>query len=165
MSSLTTSRVHSAAALAALGRIPRGAGWSRPSAPVPSGDEAVVPACGRLALVPHGRGSAAGLFLVPLRRRGSLTQGLLRLRREAAGVGEFHDLYRLKLISCSDLFCLFSNNRFQKDFFINFDIRDKVRIFLNNNYRIFLTWIFSLVGVFKDIHFITMLYMEYDLLK
>jgi hypothetical protein len=28
-----------------------------------------------------------------------------------------------------------------------------------------LTWIFSLVGVFKDIHFITMLYMEYDLLK
>ena len=87
------------------------------------------------------------------------------MRREAAGVGEFHDLYRLKLISYSDLFCLFSNNRFQKDFFINFDIREKVCIFLNNNYRIFLTWIFSSVGVFKDIHFITMLYMEYDLLK
>ena len=110
MSSLTASRVHSAAALAALGRIPRGAGWSRPSAPGPGWDEAVVPACGGLGLVPHGRGSAAGLFLVPLRRRGSLTQELLRLRREAAGVGEFHDLYRLKLISYSDLFCLFSNS-------------------------------------------------------
>ena len=87
MRSPIASRVHSAAALAALGLIPRGAGWSRPPAPGPGWDEAVVPACGRLALVPHGRGSAAGLFLVPLRRRRLVDAGVAAFEARGCGRG------------------------------------------------------------------------------
>jgi hypothetical protein len=43
--------------------------------------------------------------------------------------------------------------------------RDEVGVPLNKNYGNLLAWIFGWIGMRQDIHFITLLYMENDLLK